>query len=310
MGESNRTAYGRALAELADKDPMVVALDGDVSGSTNTIQLGKKYPERFFNVGVAEQNEVGIAAGLAVSGFKPYVSTFATFASMRACDPIRQSLAYGKLNVKVVATNAGIENNGDGVTHQAIEDIAIMRAMPNMMVVCTSDPVSTHKAIYALYNTTGPAYMRLGRYESELIYNEDMDFQLGKMIRLRDGKDLTIIATGRMVYEAAKAAEELAAKGLDCRVLDCHTIKPIDKEEIIKAAKETKGIITAEDHSIIGGLGGAVCEVVCESCPAWVERIGVMDTFARSSRDYRQLYERYGLTAEHIVKKALEMAEK
>ncbi len=307
MAESNRTAYGRALAELADIDPMVVALDGDVSGSTNTILLGKKYPERFFNVGVAEQNEVGIAAGLAVSGFKPYVSTFATFASMRACDQVRQSLAYGKLNVKVVATNAGIENNGDGVTHQAIEDIAIMRAMPNMMVVCPSDPISTRKAVFALYNTTGPAYMRLGRYESDVIYNEDMEFELGKMIQLREGNDLTLIATGRMVYEGVKAAEELASKGIQCRVLDCHTIKPIDREAIIRAAKETKGIITIEDHSIIGGLGGAVCEVVCETCPTKVERIGVQDVFARSSRDYRQLYERYGLTAAHIVKKALEI---
>jgi transketolase len=305
--ESNRTVYGRTLAELGGRDSRIVVLDADVPKSTNTYQFREKFPDRFFNVGVAEQNEMCIAAGLATAGKIPFVSTFATFASMRACDQVRQSLACPHLNVKVVATNAGIENNGDGVTHQAIEDMAIMRAMPGMVVLCPSDPVTTRLAVIKAYEYNGPVYMRLGRYENPVLHNEDVDFEIGRMIKLREGKDVTIIATGRMAEEALKAAEALAGEGIEARVLDCHTIKPIDREAILAAARETRGIVTAEDHNIMGGLGSAVCEVVAEEHPTVVKRVGVRDQFASSGRDWRALMAYFHVDAGEIVNKAQEI---
>ena len=305
--QANRVMYGETLIELGEKNENIVVLDADVPKSTNTHRFRKKFPERFFNIGIAEQNEVCIAAGLATTGRIPFVSTFAVFASMRACDQVRQSVAYPKLNVKIVATNAGIENNSDGVTHQAIEDIAIMRAMPNMVVLCPSDPVTTRKATLAAAEYEGPVYMRLGRYENPVIHDENVKFEIGRMLRVRDGTDVTIIATGRMVEEAIKAADHFRGKGISIRILDCHTIKPIDIQEIMLAARETKGIVTAEDHNVMGGLGSAVCEVVAGECPTVVKRVGINDVFACSARNYKKLLSYYHVDSGEIIKKVEEI---
>jgi transketolase len=305
--QPNREAYGETLVDLGRLNKGIYVLDADLSKSTYTKLFNKAYPERFINVGVAEQNGMSFAAGLAAVEKTVFFSTFAVFASMRACDQVRQSIAYPKMNVKIVATSAGIENNADGVTHQAIEDIAIMRAIPNMTVLSPSDPVTTKKAVIAAARHNGPVYIRLGRHVSEKLYPEDIEYKLGKMIRLRDGKDVTIIATGRLVHEAIQAASILEKEGLEARVLDCHTVKPIDKDEIICAAKETKGIVTAEDHNILGGLGGAVSEIVCSEVPCNVKRVGVHDEFAGSAKDYRELFKKYGLDYATIIKKVKEI---
>lgn len=302
--QPNRVIYGKTLAELGEICKDIVVLDADISKSTNTFYFKEKFPDRFFNVGVAEQNLVGIAAGLATVGFRPFISTFAVFLSMRACEQIRTSIAYPNLDVKIVACNAGVEIAGDGVTHQAIEDMAIMRAIPNMTVLSPSDPVTTKKATEALMVYSGPAYMRLGRQTSCVLYNENVDFKIGKMIRLREGYDITIIATGNMVEQAILASDCLKARGIGARVLDCHTIKPMDSEEVILAARETGGIITAEDHNIIGGLGSAVCEVVSGECPTVVKRVGLNDKFASSGRDYRKLLAYYHMDCNEIVRVA------
>ena len=309
--QPNRVMYGRALAELGERRPEIVVLEADISKATNTFQFGKRFPRRFFNLGVQEQNMVGMAAGLASVGFMPFVSTFVVFLSMRAIEQIRTSVAYPKLNVKIVATNAGVEIAGDGVTHQGVEDLAILRSIPNMMVVSPSDPVTTRKAVYAVADHLGPVYMRLGRQTANVIHAEEVDFQLGKMIRLREGRDLTIIGTGNMVEAALKAADALSARGIAARVLDCHTVKPIDTNAIRAAAAETGGIVTAEDHNVIGGLGSAVCEVVADCCPVRVKRVGLRDVFASSGRDYQKLLAHYGIDAGSIVKTSAELvAEK
>lgn len=305
--QPNREAYGKALVELGQADQNIYVLDADLSKSTFTRLFKMKFPERFINVGIAEQNGLGVAVGLATLGKTVFFSTFAVFASMRACDQVRQSVAYTQLNVKIVATSAGIENNADGVTHQAIEDMAIMRAIPNMTVLSPSDPVTTSKAVIAAAQYDGPVYIRLGRHDNKVLYPPNIDFQLGKMIRLRDGKDASIIATGRMVGIALQAAQLLEKEGLGIRVVDCHTIKPIDREEIISSAKETGGIVTVEDHNIVGGLGGAVSEIVCSEAPCIVRRIGVNDTFACSAQDYRELYHKYGLDCGMVVMKVKEL---
>jgi transketolase len=309
--QPNRVMYGRALAELGERRPELVVLEADISKATNTFQFGNRFPHRFFNVGVQEQNMVGMAAGLATAGFLPFVSTFVVFLSMRAIEQIRTSVAYPKLNVKIVATNAGVEVAGDGVTHQGIEDLAILRAIPNMTVVSPSDPVTTRKAVFAIADHIGPVYMRLGRQVANVIHTEDVDFHLGKMIPLREGRDLTIIGTGNMVEASLRAAEILSAHKISARVLDCHTIKPIDTDAIRAAAVETGGIVTAEDHNIIGGLGSAVCEVVAEYCPVRVKRVGLRDVFASSGRDYQKLLAHYGIDVGAIVKSSAELvAEK
>jgi len=308
--KANRKIYAEVLVTLGAENPRIVATDADVACSTGTGAFADAYPDRFYNFGAAEQNMMSAAAGMATCGLIPFASTFATFASMRACEQVRQSIGYTHANVKIVANNAGIENNGDGVTHQAIEDMAIMRAMPNMTVVCPSDNIVTEKAIKAIVEYQGPVYMRLGRYGAAPVHKEDVKFQLGKMIRVREGRDITIIATGRMVEIALRASEALHEKGVDTRLLDCHTLKPIDTQAVIEAAKETEGIVTCEDHNIIGGLGSAVSEVLSEYAPARMKRIGVNDTFARSARDYKNLFEKYGLTEAHIEKAALELLGK
>jgi transketolase len=309
--QPNRVMYGQALVELGERRPELVVLEADISKSTNTFQFEKRFPRRFFNVGVQEQNMVGMAAGLATAGFLPFVSTFVVFLSMRAIEQIRTSVAYPKLNVKIVATNAGVEIAGDGVTHQGVEDLAILRSIPNMTVVSPSDPVTTRKAVFASADHNGPVYMRLGRQTANVIHAEDVDFQLGKMIRLREGRDLTIIGTGNMVEASLKAADVLSARGITARVLDCHTVKPIDSHAICAAATETGGIVTAEDHNIIGGLGSAVCEVVTDCCPTRVKRVGLRDIFASSGRDHQKLLMHYGIDVESIVKASAELvAEK
>jgi transketolase len=301
---ANRVVYGRTLVELGECNPDIVVLDADISKSTNTFQFAERFPDRFFNMGAAEQNIICCAAGLATTGKIPFASTFAMFAGLRASEQIRTSVCYPQLNVKIVATNAGVEIGGDGVTHQAAEDLAVMRAMPHLTVLSPSDPVTTRKAIWAAAEYQGPVYVRLGRQEAAVIHREDVEFELGRMIRLRYGTDVTIIATGHMAEQALLAAEVLAQRGIEARVLDCHTIKPLDRQAVIAAAKETGGIVTAEDHSIIGGLGSAVCEALAEEHPAMVKRVGVADRFCSSGRNYRELMAHYRLDFREIVAQA------
>jgi transketolase len=307
--EANRVVYGRTLVELGEANPDLVVLDADISISTNTCQFAERFPDRFFNCGVAEQNMIGIAAGLAATGKLPFASTFAIFASLRASEQIRTSVAYPQLNVKIVANNAGVEICGDGVTHQAVEDLAVMRAIANMTVVSPSDPITTRKAVHAIAAHEGPVFMRLGRQPAAYLHDDDITFELGRMIPMRAGNDLAIIATGHMVGEALRAADELAAAGIEARVLDCHTIKPIDQDAIVAAAFETAGIVTVEDHNVMGGLGSAVAEVVAEHCPARVYRVGLKDRFASSGRDYRKLLSTFEIDAAAVVRQARRLVE-
>jgi transketolase len=308
--EPNRVVYGRTLVELGEMNPQLVVLDADISISTNTCQFAARFPDRFFNCGAAEQNMMGIAAGLATTGKLPFASTFAIFASLRASEQIRTSIAYPRLNVKIVANNAGVEICGDGVTHQAVEDLAVMRSIANMTVVSPSDPTTTRKAVYAIAAHEGPVFMRLGRQPARYLHPLDVPFELGRMILMRPGNDLAVIATGHLVGQALQAAEQLAAAGIEARVLDCHTIKPIDTEAIVAAATETAGIVTVEDHNIMGGLGSAVAEVVGERCPTRVYRVGLKDQFASSGRDYRQLLATYELDAAAIERQGRRLLAK
>lgn len=303
---ATREAYGETLAKLGRENKSIVVLDADLSKSTKTNNFAEEFPERFFDMGIAEQNMMGTAAGLAASGKIPFASTFAMFASGRAFEIIRNSICYPKLNVKICATHAGITVGEDGASHQALEDIACMRAIPNMTVINPADGVSAEEVIRAVAEYDGPVYVRLGRAKVPVIYDENLKFEIGKGIQVKEGKDVTIIATGIMVSQALEASEVLEKEGISVRVIDIHTIKPIDKDIIIKAAKETKGIVTAEEHNIIGGLGSAVTEVVSENYPVPVKRIGTNDTFGESGKP-DELLVKFGLTAENIVKKAKEL---
>ncbi len=297
---ATRQSYGQALVELGKENSNIVVLDADLSGSTMTKDFAKVYPERFFNAGIAEANMYGMAAGLAISGKTVFASTFAMFAAGRAFEIIRNSIGYTKANVKICATHAGLTVGEDGASHQAIEDMALMCAIPGMVVLNPADDVSAKKLIREAAAYHGPVYVRLGRYAVPVLYDESQEIKIGKALTLREGNDYTIIATGIMVQEAMDAAQILAAEGIEVRVIDMHTIKPIDKEIIIKAAKETKGIVTAEEHSVIGGLGAAVAQVCCSAAPAKVSFVGVQDTFGESGKP-RELMEKYGLTAARIV---------
>ena len=301
---ATREAYGEILAELGEKYPEIVALDADLSKSTKTDVFAKKFPERFFDMGIAEQNMMGVAAGMAAAGLKPFASTFAMFAAGRAFEIIRNSICYPNLSVRICATHAGITVGEDGASHQAIEDLALMRALPNMTVIQPSDGMSAKALIEASLDIKGPVYVRLGRAAVPMLYTADTTFEIGKAMTLRDGFDVTLIATGIMVNEAMKAAEALAEKSITVRVLDVHTLKPIDSEAILKAAAETQLIVTAEEHSIIGGLGSAVTEVTAEGCPVKVVRLGIMDTFGESGTP-EGLMNKYGLTADHIAQVVL-----
>lgn len=300
---ATRDAYGEALKELGAINENIVVLDADLSGSTKTSVFQKAFPNRFFNVGIAEQNLIGTAAGLATAGKIPFASSFAMFATGRAFEIIRNSVCYPKLNVKIAATHAGLTVGEDGATHQALEDISLMRSLPNMIVLSPADAVETKQCIFKAAEHKGPVYIRLGRAKVPVIFDENYKFEIGKGVQLRDGNDITIIATGVMVDRALKASEKLMKEGISARVINISTIKPIDKDIIIKAAKETKGIITVEEHSIIGGLGSAVAEVVVENCPTKVIRIGTMDTFGESGDGF-ELLDKYGLSVDNIVEKA------
>ncbi len=303
---ATRQAYGEVLVELGAKRKDLVVMDADLSKSTMTANFGKTYPERFFNMGIAEQNMYGAAAGLAASGKVVVASTFAMFAAGRAFEIIRNSICYPKLNVKICATHAGITVGEDGASHQAVEDISLMRSIPGMTVLNPSDGTSARKAVEAAVEMDGPCYVRLGRAAVPVIYPEDMQYQIGKGILLRDGKDVTIVATGIMVNEALKAAEALKEKGVSARVIDIHTIKPIDREILIRAAKETGGIVTAEEHSVIGGLGSAVAEVLCQEAPVKMRMVGLKDTFGESGKP-DQLMEKYEITWENIRQACLSL---
>ena len=291
--KATRQSYGEALAELGKENPNIVVLDADLSTATKTNIFAKEFPERFFDMGIAEQNLVSTAAGMSTCGKIPYVSTFAVFAAGRAYDQIRNSVCYPKLNVKICATHAGITVGEDGATHQMIEDISLMRTLPNMTVISTSDDIQTISKI------NGPVYLRLARLSTPIIYSENQKFEIGKAVQIGEGTDGTVFATGVTVAEAIKAKEDLKQKGINIRVVDVHTIKPIDKETIIKCAKETKKIISIEDHNVIGGLGSAISEVLTDEYPAKLIRLGIKDTFGKSGKA-EELMKYFKITSDDI----------
>ena len=303
--KSTRDAYGDTLLKIGSNDQIVV-LDADLSVSTQTNKFAKKYPERFINVGCAEQNLIGVAAGLAISGKTVFASTYAIF-SNRAWEQIR-SMAYDNLNVKIVVSHSGLTNGPDGASHQSLEDITIMRVIPNMAVIVPSDAIETEKAIISEVDRKGPAYIRLNRSKTPVINNEDYEFKIGKAVKLIDGDDLTIIATGTMVCESLEASKILKSDGIYASVLNIHTIKPIDRDAIVRAAKNTNRILTVEEHSIFGGLGGTVAEILGEEYPIIMKMIGIRDTFGESG-EYRELLKKHGLVAENIAKSARELLE-
>ena len=304
MKIATRAAYGEALSELAQQYPDLVVLDADLSGSTMTKNFAEKYPERFYDMGIAESNMAGVAAGLAACGKKPFINSFAMFSAGRAWEQVRNSIAYPGLNVKVIGSHGGLSVGEDGATHQCIEDYAIMRAIPGMLVLSPCDGPEMKLAVKALLEYDGPAYMRLGRLAVESVTDTvpGYSFEIGKGSVLREGTDATVIATGMMVQSAYEAAETLAAEGVSLRVIDMHTIKPLDKELVVKAAKETGCIVTSEEANVLGGLGSAVAEAVAEACPVPVVRHGVNDEFGRSGKAQAVL-DAYKLNAAGIIEK-------
>lgn len=298
--KATRESYGEELANLGGKNNNIVVLDADLSQATKTSIFAKKFPERFFDIGIAEQDMMSTAAGLSTCGKIPYVSTFAVFAAGRAYDQIRNSICYPKLNVKICATHAGITVGEDGATHQMLEDLSLMRTLPNMIVMSTSDDTETRWAVNEVSKINGPVYLRLCRLSTSKIYDDNQKFEIGKGIQIGEGIDATVIATGVTVEQAILAKEELENEGISIRVVDIHTIKPIDKELILKCAKETKKIITIEDHSIIGGLGSAVSEILTEEYPVKLIRMGIKDTFGRSGKA-EELMKYFNLTKNDII---------
>lgn len=308
---ATREAYGKALVEFGN-NPNIVVLDADLSKSTFTMLFQKEYPERHFNMGIAEGNMMSVASGMATCGKIAFASTFAIFASERALEQVRNSACYPNLDVKVCATHAGISVGEDGASHQCVEDLAIMRAIPNMRVISPCDAASTRLAIRAVIETPGPFYVRLGRLAVEGVYGEygdETEFQIGKANTVREGSDVTIIATGLMVQQSIAAVDLLKAKGINARLLDMHTIKPIDTEAIVKASKETGAIVTVEEHNILGGLGGAVAEALSENAPCLLKRVGLRDVFGKSGKP-EALLQVYHLMPEDIAAAALEVIAK
>ena len=301
---ATRESFGRALEELGMENKKVVVLDADLYNSTKTEYFKEKFQDRFINLGIAEADMIGTAAGLATCRKIPYASTFAAFATGRVYDQIRTSIAYPKLNVKICATHAGITVGEDGATHQMIEDINLMRGLPNMVVMSTSDDLETKWAVKEIAKYNGPVYLRLSRYKVPKIYDEKNKFEIGKGIQIGDGKDATIFATGVTVNEALEAKKILKEKDIDVRVVDIHTIKPIDKELIIKCAKETNKLISVEDHNVIGGLGTAISEVLTENCPKKLVRMGIEDTFGKSGRA-EDLMKYYGIDSNAIAEEII-----
>lgn len=303
--KATRQSYGETLEKLGEKYSDIVVLDADLATATKTINFAKKFPERFFDMGIAEANMMSTSAGMATTGKVPFASTFAVFAAGRSYDQIRNSICYPNLNVKICSTHSGITVGEDGATHQMLEDISMMRTLPNMKVLSPADDIETKWAIEEAYKQKGPVYVRLSRLATPIIYDENQKFEFGKMIQIGNGIDATIFASGDVLAEALKAKEILAkAKGIDIRVVDVHTIKPIDEDMIVKCAKETKRLISIEDHNVIGGLGSAISEVLTSKYPAKLERIGINDEFGRSGKA-EELLEFYGLSAEKIVEKFL-----
>lgn len=301
---ATRDAYGKALVELGGINDKIVVLDADLAAATKTGMFKKAYPDRFFDSGIAESNMMCVAAGLATTGYTVFASTFAMFAAGRAYEQVRNSIAYPHLNVKIGATHAGISVGEDGASHQCCEDIALMRVIPGMVIINPADDIEARAAVFAAAEYEGPVYMRFGRLAVPRIFDESYKFELGKAVTLREGSDVTIIATGLMVNEAIEAAKALADEGISAEVINIHTIKPLDKEAVIRSAAKTGAVVTAEEHSIIGGLGGAVAEALCESGkPVPVVRLGVNDVFGRSGPAVELLHI-YGLDAQNIVAKA------
>ncbi|MBU3109694.1 transketolase family protein [Clostridium gasigenes] len=306
MGKATRESYGMALVELGSENEKVVVLDSDLSKSTKTNDFKNQFKDRFFNAGIAEQNLMGMAAGFANVGNIPFASTFAVFATGRAFEIIRNSICYPKMNVKIAATHAGITVGEDGGSHQSIEDIALMTSLPNMTVIVPADHREAMQATKAAAKFDGPVYLRFGRCNTEDIFDENYKFEIGKGVELRKGNDITVIATGMMVQKAIEVSHILESEGVYVRVINISTIKPIDREIIIKAARETKAIITAEEHSIIGGLGAMVAQVVCDEIPTKVKMIGINDVFGQSGTP-DELMEKYNLTTEAIITKVKEL---
>jgi len=306
---ATRVAYGEALLALGRRNPKVVALDADLSGSTKTSLFAREFPERFFNLGVAEQNLMGVAAGLALAGFIPFASTFAIFATGRAWEVIRQSIAYSAANVKIVASHGGITVGPDGGSHQALEDLALMRTLPNMVVIVPADAVEMRGAVEAVAEVEGPCYVRGGRIKFPVIHPPDYRFRVGKGVCLREGKDVTLAACGLMVHQALAAARELAAEGISAEVLNLATVKPLDQELVAASAAKTGCVVTCEEHLVSGGLGGAVAEALAESCPVPLERIGVRDTFGISGTP-QELLAYFGLTPADIKAAARRVMER
>ena len=300
--KATRQSYGEALLELGKENKKVVVLDADLSGATKTNLFAKEFQGRFFDMGIEEANMMGTAAGLASCGKIPYASTFAVFAAGRAYDQIRNSICYPNLNVKICATHAGITVGEDGATHQMLEDISMMRTLPNMIVMSTSDDMQTKWAVKEISKIQGPVYLRLARMKTSQIYDENQIFEIGKAVQIGEGTDGTVFATGVTVEQALKAQKELKLQGIDIRVVDVHTIKPIDRDMIIKCAKETKKLVSVEDHSVIGGLGSAISEVLTEEYPVKLERMGIKDTFGKSGKA-EELMKYFEITATDIVNK-------
>ena len=300
---ATRDAYGKALVELGEKNPNVVVLDADLAAATKTGGFKKAFPDRFFDTGIAESNMMGVAAGLATTGYTVFASSFAMFSAGRAFEQVRNTIGYPHLNVKIGATHAGISVGEDGASHQCCEDIALMRSIPGMVIINPADDVEARAAVLAAAEMDGPVYMRFGRLAVPRIFDENYKFEIGKAVTLKEGTDVTIIATGLMVNEAIQAAEALEAEGISVELINMHTIKPLDKEAVVAAAKKTGCIVTAEEHNVIGGLGDAVCDAVCAEYPVPVVKVGVEDTFGKSGPAVELLH-CFGLDAKNIVEKA------
>lgn len=300
--KATREGFGEALVEAGSKDGKVVVLTGDLADSTRVAKFGQSYPERFFEIGVAEQNMMGIAAGLALSGKIPWVSSYATFSPGRNWDQLRVSVAYSEANVKVAGAHAGLSVGPDGATHQAMEDIAMVRVLPNMTVVVPCDSLETYKATLALTKLSGPSYLRFGREKTPVFTTNSTPFQIGRAEILKEGRDLTLIGCGALVYECLKAAEEMSSEGISAQVINCHTIKPLDAKTISHAAAETGAVVTVEEHQVTGGLGGAVAEVLAQHYPVPQEFVGMPDHFGESGQP-QELLEKWGMTSKTIIQK-------
>ena len=306
---ATRDGYGKALVELGEKNSNVLVLDADLAAATKTGGFKKAFPDRFFDTGIAESNMMGVAAGLATTGYTVFASSFAMFSAGRAFEQVRNTIGYPHLNVKIGATHAGISVGEDGASHQCCEDIALMRSIPGMVIINPADDVEARAAVFAAAEHDGPVYMRFGRLAVPRIFDEDYKFEIGKAVTLKEGSDVTIIATGLMVNEALIAAEELSKEGISAEVINMHTIKPLDKDAIIKSAKKTGCIVTAEEHNVVGGMGDAVCDAVCSEYPVPVVKVGVEDTLGKSGPAVELLHI-FGLDADNIVKKAKIAIEK